>query len=189
MTGRIIAAAIALVLGAPSAAAQSAGTTGSTESLSGQPVPLVGEPMPLFGTVASLYGDIDGLTVVQTPEFTEVRTAADILFPFDSAELTPESAALIEELAALLVEAAPAEVAVVGHTDGIGSDEYNDQLSLARAESVIAALQAREDLAGTSFVAEGRGAREPVAEEVDEDGEDIPEGRARNRRVELRFDV
>lgn len=183
------AAAVTLSASGP-AGATAADVTGGQDpvELDGEPVDLVGEPVPLFGEVASMYGETDGLTVVDTPEGTEVRTAADILFAFDSADLGDDAQAVLDEAAELLAAATPATVVVEGHTDGIGTPAYNADLSLERAERVAERLSQHPDLAGISFEPVGRGADEPIAAETDDEGEDLPEARARNRRVTLLFD-
>lgn len=158
------------------------------QSFDATPVKLVGEPVPLHAQIASIYGDVDGLTVTETEAGTEVRTAADVLFAFDSAELTGEAVALLAEAAGILADAAPDRVVVEGHTDGIGTVAYDDTLSLARAEAVVRELRSRSELGGVIFEPVGRGSQEPIAAEEDEDGNDLPDGRARNRRVELIFE-
>lgn len=113
---------------------------------------------------------------------TVVVLTADLMFPFDESALTAEAAAAL----AALVGQIPQGVAVRvdGHTDAMGTDARNDELSLARAESVAAVLRSeRPDLALT---VEGHGSRDPVAENT-VGGEDNPAGRALNRRVELSF--
>jgi OmpA-OmpF porin, OOP family len=161
--------------------------TEGVQELVGEPSDLVGEPTELLSSTASIYGDIDGLIVTETPEGLELTTAADILFDFGSAELGPDAEGLLEETVEALLAPSPTTVEVVGHTDGIGSAAGNDRLSLARAEAVAAVLREHPRLAGITFTTVGVGSREPIAAEQDEEGADLPEGRARNRRVELRF--
>ncbi|MEO5680109.1 MAG: OmpA family protein, partial [Acidimicrobiales bacterium] len=80
--------------------------------------------------------------------------------------------------------ATPGVVTIVGHTDGIGTEPANQALSEARAQAVRDVIAAaRPDL---QFQVSGRGAREPVAPNQVA-GRDNPEGRARNRRVEITF--
>ena len=75
-------------------------------------------------------------------------------------------------------------MSIVGHTDSLGEDAYNLGLSQRRAEAVAAAVAAsRPDL---SLTTEGRGEADPVAPN-DNGGEDNPDGRAANRRVEIRY--
>jgi OmpA-OmpF porin, OOP family len=113
---------------------------------------------------------------------TVLSLDTDILFAFDSAELPPTAGPAI---AALLAAVPPAAaVSIVGHTDSLGDDAYNLDLSQRRADAVAGTVaSARPDLALTS---EGRGEAEPVAPN-ENGGEDNPDGRAANRRVEIRY--
>jgi outer membrane protein OmpA-like peptidoglycan-associated protein len=74
---------------------------------------------------------------------------------------------------------------VTGHTDATGEDAYNLDLSRRRAEAVAAWLRARPELGGWTFTVAGKGEAAPVAPNSRPDGSDDPEGRARNRRVEV----
>jgi outer membrane protein OmpA-like peptidoglycan-associated protein len=110
--------------------------------------------------------------------------AADVLFEFDKAELRPEADIALRKFRAQL-GAARARMRIEGHTDGKGSDAYNDRLALQRALSVQAWLLASEDIPQSSLSATGFGKRQPVAPNTKADGSDDPDGRQRNRRVEI----
>jgi outer membrane protein OmpA-like peptidoglycan-associated protein len=111
---------------------------------------------------------------------TTVTISSDVLFDFDSADLTPKARAVVDTTARQLAPKG-GRVTVVGHTDGVGTPPYNQRLSEARARSV--ADQLRSALgAGRAIDTAGRAATEPVAPETVE-GHDNPEGRALNRRV------
>lgn len=115
---------------------------------------------------------------------TTVRLTADLLFGFGSAELTTPAADAVERLAADIPRGAA--VAVDGHTDSVGDDDRNDELSRQRADAVAAVLaRARPDL---RLAVAGHGERQPVAENEVE-GQDNPAGRALNRRVEVSYDA
>jgi outer membrane protein OmpA-like peptidoglycan-associated protein len=104
-----------------------------------------------------------------------------ILFAFDSAELRRSAAAALQEIAAVLDHYGDAAIQVIGHTDSRGTDDYNDRLSQERAEAVASALTSY-GVAEERLTADGRGSRDPVAEES---GADDDEARAANRRVEI----
>jgi hypothetical protein len=81
--------------------------------------------------------DASGANVVvvdETPRGTRLTVRNDVLFDFDRAELRPEAADALGRVKAMIEQRRPRAVRVVGHTDAIGSDEYNDQLSLRRAQ-------------------------------------------------------
>lgn len=117
---------------------------------------------------------------------TTVTISTDVLFDFDAAELTASAVAVVEDLAARIAGAGgTGGVLVVGHTDGIGSLDYNQDLSDRRAAAVATVLEGR--LAGRDITTEGRNFSEPVVPET-VGGDDDPGGRARNRRVEISFE-
>lgn len=118
-----------------------------------------------------------------------VSLAADVLFEFDSATLTPASQAVVSQAAQILADKAdPSQpVAVIGYTDAKGSDSYNADLSRRRAQAVADALEANPGAAKLTLQPQGRGAADPVAPNARPDGADDPEGRALNRRVELSY--
>jgi hypothetical protein len=80
-------------------------------------------------------------------------------------------------------------VAVTGHTDGKGTDAFNQTLSVRRARTVRNELSARLAARGFRFQIAGKGESEPTAKETKVDGSDNPEGRAWNRRVEIAYHV
>ncbi len=112
-----------------------------------------------------------------------VDLPADVLFDFDRANLRPDGHAALARAAELLRSYPQAPVAVDGHTDGKGSDAYNDALSLRRAQVVAAALGPAA--AGRRLAVRGHGRHEPLAAETRPDGSDDPDSRQRNRRVAI----
>jgi len=124
--------------------------------------------------------------VVEAPEETSITLAADVLFEYNKADLTPEAGERLADLAAQLDELGAREVTIEGHTDSDGEDAANQDLSERRAEAVRGAFDAElgDDF---TFVVEGFGESDPVAPNAHEDGADNPEGRALNRRVEITF--
>jgi outer membrane protein OmpA-like peptidoglycan-associated protein len=128
----------------------------------------------------------DSQRVRQSGRQTTVILSADVLFEFDSDALVPEAAARLDELAGDVRELGGRTVTISGHTDSKGEPAYNQDLSVRRAESVRDALTPR--LGGAfSFEVGGFAETEPVAPNEHEDGSDNPEGRALNRRVEIRY--
>ena len=101
-----------------------------------------------------------------------------VYFVFGKDELTPESLAQFDRIKAELAARPAPEVVVIGHTDRVGAVDYNDALSLKRAETVREALIAA-GIQASQIEAAGRGEREPVVPTADEVAE------PRNRRVEI----
>jgi OmpA-OmpF porin, OOP family len=109
-----------------------------------------------------------------------VVTLGDILFATNKAELMPASQGTLDQVAAFLNKHPEIKVIAQGHTDNVGSAEYNVMLSKARAQSVGSALMAR-GIARERITVEGRGELSPIA------SNNTAAGRQQNRRVELVF--
>ena len=109
-----------------------------------------------------------------------VVTLGDVLFDTGKATLKPGAYSTIERLAQVLKEDASRKVLIEGHTDNVGSDEYNQELSERRAAAVQAALFER-GVEASQISTVGKGETTPVA------SNDSPAGRQQNRRVELVF--
>lgn len=108
-----------------------------------------------------------------------------ILFDFNSNELRPDAAQALALIADVLLYFEGDQVIVIGHTDSIGSSSYNQRLSEERAQSVVNALTTTNGIPADRLTAEGRGAAEPIAPNATADGQDNPDGRQANRRVEI----
>lgn len=111
-----------------------------------------------------------------------ITLSSDVLFEFGSAEI-PDNAA---EAIVKTLEKVPdgSEVEISGYTDSVGDDSDNQKLSEKRAKAVATVVKdARSDL---ELSVEGFGEDDPVADNRT-GGEDNPEGRAKNRRVEIRY--
>ena len=113
------------------------------------------------------------------PPPRRVSVEADVLFGFDSSRIKPEAAARLFDVLAEIERRGRPDVLIEGHTDSVGSDEYNEGLSVRRAEAVRQWF--REHLApgAASFRVEGKGEEENIA------SNSTAAGRARNRRVEI----
>ncbi|HEY6641790.1 OmpA family protein [Povalibacter sp.] len=109
-----------------------------------------------------------------------VLTLGDVLFDTGKATLKPGAFSTIDRLAQALKEDPNRRVLIEGHTDSVGSDEFNQQLSENRAMSVQSALMQR-GVSGGQINSLGKGESTPVA------SNDNAAGRQQNRRVELIF--
>jgi outer membrane protein OmpA-like peptidoglycan-associated protein len=126
-----------------------------------------------------------GPTRRDTARGITLNLSGDVLFPFGSDRLRPEAAAGLQEVADLIRDLRPRGITIVGHTDSVGDEAVNRDLSLRRARAVQRWLEERAGGAMPAVVVEGRGEAEPVAPNSTPDGRDNPEGRALNRRVEF----
>ncbi|WP_460155869.1 OmpA family protein [Pseudomonas sp. S2_H10] len=121
------------------------------------------------------------VSVAPEPAQSEVITlsdAGDVLFAFNKSDLTPTAKSQLDALMSKFEDASVVSIKVVGHTDSVGSDAYNQALSERRASSVAEYLFS-QGVAPNKVTSEGKGESQPIAD----NGTD--EGRAKNRRVEL----
>ncbi len=114
----------------------------------------------------------------QTPAASKVTYAADAFFDFDKATLKPAGKAKLDDLVGKVKGINLEVIIAVGHTDSVGSDAYNQKLSVKRAESVKAYLVSK-GIEKNRIYTEGKGEKQPVADNK------TTEGRAKNRRVEI----
>lgn len=108
----------------------------------------------------------------------KIGIASDVSFDVDSAQIKPDALNTYAKIANVLKTYDKTVIHVVGHTDSTGSDEYNQSLSERRAASV-ASYMGGQGLPGTRVRQEGRGEREPLANNSTADG------RKKNRRVDI----
>ena len=134
--------------------------------------------------VESFGGQVIDLQVKETATEVRIELAADVLFDFDKATLLPKAEDTLKKAAEFIRQRAAGVVRIEGHTDAKGDDAYNQRLSERRAESVQKWF-ARNGLARVRFSSRGFGKTQPVAPNTKPDGADDPEGRQKNRRVEI----
>ena len=109
---------------------------------------------------------------------SKVTFAADAFFDFDKYVLKPEGRAKLDDLVSKIKDVNLEVIIAVGHTDWIGTKEYNQKLSVRRAEAVKAYLVSK-GIEKNRIYTEGKGKTQPVADNR------TAEGRAKNRRVEI----
>ncbi|HEV2432274.1 MAG TPA: OmpA family protein [Burkholderiales bacterium] len=112
------------------------------------------------------------------PVAEKVTFAADVLFDFDKAVIKPEGKSKLDDIANKVRGVNLEVVIAIGHADSVGTDQYNQRLSVRRAESVKAYLVSK-GIEGNRVYTEGKGEKQPVADNKTRDG------RSKNRRVEI----
>ncbi len=112
------------------------------------------------------------------PVTEKVTLAADVFFDFDKAVLKPVGKEKLDELVGKLKAVNLEVIIAIGHTDNIGTKEYNQKLSVRRAEAVKAYLVSK-GIEPNRIYTEGKGLTQPIADNR------TAEGRAKNRRVEI----
>ncbi len=113
-----------------------------------------------------------------------IQLSADVLFDFDKADIKADAEDELEKVALIIKDKAKGVVAIHGHTDAKGSNEYNQSLSMRRAKAVQLWLVEKGG-AQAQYEVMGYGETQPVAPNTNPDGTDNPDGRAQNRRVEI----
>lgn len=132
---------------------------------------------------SSLTGQSSSLSGTETGFNIQINLSSDVLFDFDKAELKPEADSELQKAADIIRQKGKGLILISGYTDSKGTDAYNKRLSLARAQAVKNWFEAQG--LHQNYQTEGLGAANPVAPNANDDGSDNPEGRAKNRRVEI----
>lgn len=145
--------------------------------------------MLLFGGVIGNMSAEDKQVIAQPPpppaEAQRV-VLRGINFDFGKADIKPEAEPVLNAAARILRENPDVRVTIEGHTDAIGTDEYNMRLSERRAKVVKQYLVSR-GVAAERLDIVGKGRSEPLVPSTTSEGQDNPAGRAINRRVELKI--
>jgi outer membrane protein OmpA-like peptidoglycan-associated protein len=152
--------------------------------LQAQVVDLVFKTEDLVFNVLDMGGKVEDLSVKESDTEIRIDLAADVLFDFDKADLLPKAEETLQKAADLIKQRkAKGVVRIEGHTDAKGNDAYNQKLSERRADAVKRWFESHG--LHEHFATAGFGAKKPVAPNAKPDGSDDPEGRAKNRRVEI----
>lgn len=125
-----------------------------------------------------LEQNIEGATVERVGEGIQVTFASGLLFGFDSNVLLPAAKTNLQQLAASLEKYPGTNIVIIGHTDDVGTESYNQGLSERRATSAASYLMS-QGVSGERLITRGLGESEPKA------GNDTEAGRQTNRRVEV----
>ena len=112
----------------------------------------------------------------------------DVLFAFDSATIKAAAVPLLDRALVMIGSRDRGRVVIEGHTDSVGSDRYNRDLSLRRATAVKTWFVQRRLPGAQAFLVRAMGESRPIAPNKLPHGADNPEGRAKNRRVEIHFE-
>lgn len=139
---------------------------------------IVGISRGIDSVIEDLGGKVVGREI-------RLELAADVLFDFNKYDLRPVAIPTLEKVADVIKGFPKSSVRIEGHTDSVGSDEYNVKLSDQRAGSVKTWLQNSGGIEGQRMSTKGWGESKPVASNIKKDGSDDPEGRQKNRRVEI----
>ena len=127
---------------------------------------------------AEMQRDLEGAEVQRIGEGIKITFDSGILFDIDKSDLRPVSQTNLAELAKILNKYPDTNILVEGHTDDTGTDDYNMTLSKDRAQAVALYL-ATVEVKSARFSTAGYGETQPIVMN------DTPEGRQKNRRVDI----
>ncbi len=135
--------------------------------------------------IEPIAGAVRSLELRETPTEIRIALAADVLFDFDQANLRPDAVSVLTQAAEVIGTRGRRGIVIEGHTDSKGTADYNQRLSERRAEAVRLWFQQQPRLAGIPMRTRGWGASKPAVPNTKPDGSDDPDGRQKNRRVEI----
>ena len=185
MRPALVAAALiaALTIGTPAPA--QVDTEGQVLDLKFETPDLVFTVEDLGGGPVALAAPVENLQVTETETEIRIELSGDVLFDFDKADIRAEAEPVLISVADVLKQHPDAAVTIAGYTDAKGSDSYNLNLSERRAASVKDWLVTNAGIRGGNLSTTGYGEANPAAPNSNLDGSDNPEGRQKNRRVEI----
>lgn len=141
--------------------------------------------LDIIGITKGIDSTLKDLGAKVTEQEIKIELAADVLFDFDKADLRPDAFPSLQKVAEVIKSYPEAPVLIEGHTDSVGADAYNQTLSENRALAVKNWLVEKAGVEAARISTRGWGESKPVAPNTRPDGKDDPEGRQKNRRVEI----
>jgi outer membrane protein OmpA-like peptidoglycan-associated protein len=143
------------------------------------------QTMDLQMRVEDVKGAVQALAMRETKTEVKIELAGDVLFDFDKADIRPQAEPALQRVQEIIAQHPKARIVIDGYTDGKGDDTYNRRLSDKRAAAVKTWLVQEAGVEGKRIQTKGWGKANPVAPNTNPDGSDNPEGRQKNRRVEI----
>lgn len=141
--------------------------------------------LEIVGVTRGIESVLKDLGAKVTAQEIRIELAADVLFDFDKHDLRPEAIPSLQKVAEVLRSRAGSPVTIDGHSDGKGSDAYNQPLSEKRAQAVRNWLAKSGGVTASGITTKGWGKSKPIVPNTRPDGSDDPDGRKKNRRVEI----
>ncbi|MCJ7680427.1 MAG: OmpA family protein [Candidatus Aminicenantes bacterium] len=129
---------------------------------------------------------LDDLGAKESDTDYVIELEGDVLFDLDEWTIREDGGDTLLKVGEI-IKSYNHPVSLTGHTDSLGSDEYNLSLSEKRARSVKGWLVTHSGIEASLIETDGKGEKEPIAPNTHSDGSDNPEGRQKNRRVEIRI--
>ena len=164
-----------LIYGSASQAGGATDLKGKNQALSGGAVDLKSEIVDLVSK---------GINIKEEADEIKIDLPGDVLFDFDKANIRADAEPTLASVGKFIQDRKNPKVLIEGHTDSKGSDAYNAKLSDRRAASVKTWF-GKHGVNASGMQTRGWGAKKPVAANTHPDGSDDPDGRQKNRRVEI----
>lgn len=139
----------------------------------------------IVGVTRGIQGVLQDLGAKVVGQEVRIDLAADVLFDFDKYTLLPKASDTLQKVGQVAASYPSSPIQIEGHTDGKGTHVYNMKLSENRADAVKAWLVQNASVAESRISTRGWGETKPIAPNKKPDGSDDPEGRQKNRRVEI----
>jgi outer membrane protein OmpA-like peptidoglycan-associated protein len=144
-----------------------------------------GQSLTLVATIEELNQAIRDLSAHVEDMEISVALSSDVLFDFDKADIKPAADNELKKLALIVRKKRTGDIIITGHTDTKGGGSYNMKLSGRRAASVKNWLVKHAEINAEVINTKGLGETHPIAPNIKADGSDDPDGRAKNRRVDI----
>lgn len=155
------------------------------KGIQGKILDLVFKTSDLKFQTQDLRGVTQGLEMKETKTEVKIELSGDILFDFDKWDLRPAAEPTLQKVTDVIKQYPNATLLIEGHTDSKGLHSRNITLSQRRADSVKNWLIKKGGIDGKRIATRGLAETKPVAPNKKPDGSDDPEGRQKNRRVEI----
>lgn len=146
---------------------------------------IVGVTSGIQGVTSGIQSVLQDLGARVTDQEVRIDLASDVLFDFDKFTLRPEASESLRKVGQVAAAYPKSPLAIDGHTDSKGLPPYNLILSANRAVSVRNWLVQNTGISASRISTRGLGGTKPIAANSKADGSDDPEGRQKNRRVEI----
>lgn len=161
------------------------GAQGKVLPVQGKVLEIKGLTVGVVGKAQDLNAALKDLGAKVTDQEVHIDLAADVMFDFDKYTLRPEATETLKKVGQVVSSYGDAPLLIEGHTDNKGAHAYNMKLSQNRAEAVKKWLVDNAGIKPSRITTTGWGETKPVAPNRKPDGSDDPEGRQKNRRVEI----
>lgn len=185
VVGTVILAAPSIGRGQEEGADATVAGTGKVLDIVPKILDIVPKVLEIEGMALGIEGALADLGAKVTETEIRIALSGDILFDFDQDTLRPDAFPTLEMVADVLAEYPDAPVLIEGHTDSKGENKYNQKLSERRAASVKRWFVENAGIDPSRIDTRGWGEAKPAVPNEKADGSDDPDGRQKNRRVEI----